>query len=160
MARWTAGAASVSVTDLSARNAVSPVPLEAYEETEYPATVAVTPDTFPLRLSLNQKTTESIFPFPSESRVFLETIFGAIPSETAVAPDAARRLPAASETVPGTYEYVNAFAVSAAVESVVAKRYVFADTWKFAPEYVDVPLKESHEKFGDWSVSEKVASNE
>lgn len=60
----------------------------------------MTPETLPFSGSLNQTITESIFPLPSESRVFLETILGATPSETEVVETAARALPDWSARVP------------------------------------------------------------
>lgn len=139
---------------------MSPVPLEAYDDTEYPATVAVTPETLPFNVSLNQTATESILPLPSESRVFLETIFGATPSDTEVVETAARALPDWSATVHGTYANEYGLAVSVAVESAVRKRYVLEETCELAPVYVEVPLNDIPVKSGDWSVSVKVTSTE
>lgn len=118
------------------------------------------PETLPFIVSLNPTTTESIFPSPSASRVFLLSALGATASANAVLQIAASGLPDASETLPGTYEYVKGFAVSRLVASDVLNRYVLVETCVTLPPYVAVAPIDHPENEGDARGSENVTSRE
>lgn len=102
---WIPGAESVSGRSRSTKETVNQVPEEAYDATEYPDTAAVTPETFPFRVSENVTYTASIFPSESESLVVLERIFGETPSDTEETPKEASGFPERSATELQEYEY-------------------------------------------------------
>lgn len=155
---WTEGAESVSGKARSVRWAVKPLPLDAYEATEYQETVAVTPETFPLRVSEKITKTESVFPSESESFVTRERILGATPSETGVEETEFSGLAERSVTDVPEYAYEYDLAVSVAVGSDVTNRYVLESTAWYAPVNVEVPTKEMPEKDEAANASENPSS--
>lgn len=155
---WTEGVESVSGKARSVRWTVKPLPLDAYEATEYQETVAVTPETFPLRVSEKITKTESVFPSESESFVTRERTLGATPSETGVEATEFSGFAERSVTDVPEYAYEYDLAVSVAVGSDVTNRYVLESTAWYAPVNVEVPAKEMPENEEADSGSENPSS--
>lgn len=155
---WTEGVESVSGNARSVSWTVNPLPLDAYEATEYQETEAVTPETFPFNVSEKTTNTESVLPSESESLVTRESALGATPSETGVEATEFSGFAERSATDVPEYAYEYALAVSAEVESAVRNRYVLELTVWYVPVNVEVPAKEMPENEEADSGSENPSS--